>query len=608
MPLVPPAAVVEAVRGLDGEVQRHEGARAAAEKRVAERAARPARLLATGQFDNGGAQEFAAGEGAPSLRAVAVRKGDLIQLTVLPRANHGADSTLVELEIAEQGGPRVWNVTRDVLADSYGGGRGNPHGDGLGRPAVWSFLDVAAVPTLLGTFVRDAEKTPGLLAWRGGSDWPAVLVNVNARPISFQTVKQPARSLAVHPGPRGGVAVAWESPIDGTVSVAGRVQDIDSSGGDGIAWTLAVRPGLGEDLVTVRDATAARDQAARKKEAYLASLPRAYAVAEGSPHNARLQRRGDPNSLGDEVPRRSLQLLGGQPVPPGAGSGRLELARWLTDPANPLTARVLVNRVWQGHFGAGLVRTANDFGTRGEPPTHPDLLDYLAAQFVAGGWSLKALHRDVLLSDAYQRSSVAPEETVQADPANLLLARFPRRRLPAEAIRDAMLAVSEVLDPTPGRDHPFPPEGSWGFTQHGPFSAVYDHNRRSVYLMTQRIKRHPFLALFDGADTSSSTAARFTTTVPTQALFFLNDPFVHARAAGLAARLQALPDDTARLTETCRRLFGRPPTTAEREAAAGFLESYAASLTGVPASERGRQAWEAWVRVLLSGNEFIYVD
>jgi hypothetical protein len=354
-----------------------------------------------------------------------------------------------------------------------------------------------------------------------------------------------------------------------------------------------------EKVRTPRDLVSLRSPSRKGPEP---SAGMAYAVAEGKPHDVRVHKRGDPQTLGAEVPRRFLQVLGGQPVPAGAGSGRLELAGWLTDPHNPLTARVMVNRVWQGHFGAGLVKTPNDFGTRGESPTHPELLDYLAARFVAGGWSIKSLHRLIVLSDAYQRASSSDAAGALADPDNSLLWRFNRRRLSGEEIRDAMLAVSGDLDPTPGGPHPFPPEKNWGFTQHAPFAAVYDHNRRSVYLMTQRIKRHPFLVLFDGADTSSSTGVRHTTTVPTQALFFLNDPFVHARAASLAGRLAQLPDEQARLARTTWLLYGRAPTPREAEAAKRLL----AACTAEGATPTA--AWAAWLRVMLSSNEFVYLD
>lgn len=329
----------------------------------------------------------------------------------------------------------------------------------------------------------------------------------------------------------------------------------------------------------------------------IGAVPVAYAVGEGKAHNARLHRRGDPNILGPEVPRKFLTLFGDEAVRGDAGSGRLALASWLTSgPAAPLVARVMVNRVWQGHFGAGLVRTPNDFGTRGSPPTHPELLEYLAGRFVREGWSIKKLHRLIMLSAVYQQASGQPSAD---DPENLLLSRFPRRRLSAEEVRDAILAVSGDLDRTPGGAHPFPPASTWQFTQHNPFTAVYEHDRRSVYLMTQRIKRHPFLGLFDGADPNSTVGRRDTTTVPTQALFFLNDPFVHKKSAKLAERLARLPSDAARLERVCRLCYGRPPTPGEQRVAERFVASGAANAS---------QAWAAWARVMLASNEFLYVD
>jgi hypothetical protein len=336
-----------------------------------------------------------------------------------------------------------------------------------------------------------------------------------------------------------------------------------------------------------------------------------YAVAEGKPHNARVQLRGDPTMPGPEVPRRFLTLLGGQLVPPGAGSGRRELAEWVSSPKNPLTARVLVNRIWQHHFGVGLVDTPNDFGTRGSPPSHPELLDWLAANFVESGWSVKRLHRLIVHSAAYQRASSFADPGQGAlgrlDPDNRLLGHFSRRRLQAEEIRDALLAVAGELDRSPGGPHPFPVVSTWAFTQHAPFQAVYEHTRRGVYLMTQRIKRHPFLALFDGADPSSSTPRRHTTTVPTQALYFLNDPFVHARSATLAGQLLDLPD-RARLERACQLLLGRPARAEDHAICAKFRTAYLADLPEPPSADRQRQAWSAWLRVQLASNEFLYVD
>ncbi len=301
-----------------------------------------------------------------------------------------------------------------------------------------------------------------------------------------------------------------------------------------------------------------------------------YAVGEGTPHNVPVFKRGDPKNPGPEAPRLVLQILGGQTLPAdGKGSGRLQLAEWLTDPKNPLTARVMVNRIWQHHFGEGLVRSPNNFGKQGRPPTHPELLDTLADQFVRSGWSVKAMHKMILLSRTYQLSSDDDAGDRTIDPANESLWRYDRRRLDAEAIRDSLLAVSGALDRTPAEAHPFPPQNTWGFTQHNPFQAVYETNHRSVYLMTQRLRRHPFLALFDGADPNASTGQRNTTTVPTQALFFLNDPFVHAQAEKFAARLlQAAADDAARIDLAHRLAYGRPATLDESRAGEMYLRKY----------------------------------
>jgi cytochrome c553 len=341
-------------------------------------------------------------------------------------------------------------------------------------------------------------------------------------------------------------------------------------------------------------------------------FPQAYGVVEGTAQDAHLQKRGEPTNLGEMVPRRFLDVLGGDPLPPDTdGSGRLQLAEWLTRPTNPLTARVLVNRLWQYHFGAGLVRTPNDFGTRGQRPTHPELLDYLAHRFMRGGWSIKAVHRLVMLSQTYQMSSTENATAIAADPGNGLLAYFPRRRLDAESIRDAMLALGGNLDRSPGGQHPFPPIEQCRFTQHNPFTAVYDTPRRSVYLMTQRLKRHPFLALFDGADTNASTAVRATTTVPTQALFLMNDPFVHAQSTGFARRLlTARPDDTGRLILAFKMALARPPSVEETQETRAFLDRYRELLrdAGVPPAEHEERTWSALARTLLTRNEFLFVD
>ena len=333
-------------------------------------------------------------------------------------------------------------------------------------------------------------------------------------------------------------------------------------------------------------------------------FPTAYAMAEGKTiGNANVQLKGDPGKAGEPVSRRFVSILGGHALPDDdSSSGRLALANWIASPENPLFARVMVNRVWQYHFGRGLVATPNDFGKQGAMPTHPELLDYLARSFITKGWSLKALHRQILMSQAYRRASIGDVPGIDtADPNNDLLSRFRRRRLDAESIRDGMLFVSGQLDATPGQEHPFPDPRTWNFTQHNPFRAVYDTNRRSVYLMTQRIARHPYLAIFDGADTSASTGTRITSTTALQSLYFLNDQFVHQRARGLAKQLADANSDFEKIDRAYRVLFGRLPTTDERAEGLDYLKT-------VTASTDTTVAWQSYLRSLLRLNEFVYIN
>jgi plasmid stability protein len=273
----------------------------------------------------------------------------------------------------------------------------------------------------------------------------------------------------------------------------------------------------------------------------------------------------------------------------------------------------MVNRIWQHHFGRGLVATPNDFGVRGRPPTHPELLDRLATDFIRGGWSIKAIHRQILASAVWQQETArADAAAATADGRNLHVG-FERRRLSAEEIRDAILAVSGRLDRSRGEGHPFPPSYEWSYSQHGPFGAVYDHDRRSLYLMTGRLKRHPFLALFDGADPNASTADRLGTTVPTQALFFLNDPLVHGAAEAWARRLEGeFPERRYRIEAATLAAVGRVADSADVAAAEQFLTTYAAALregaSDVTEAAADHEALAAWLRTLLAGNEFLHVD
>ena len=336
----------------------------------------------------------------------------------------------------------------------------------------------------------------------------------------------------------------------------------------------------------------------------------AYAVADAAKiENARVQYKGDPAKTGPEVPRRFPTALGGFTVPDHKTSGRLQLADWIADAKNPLTARVMVNRLWHYHFGRGLVPTPNDFGKQGKPPTHPELLDWLASRFIESGWSIKAMHRLIMASHVYRLAAVHDPVSIPGDPNNDFLSGFRRRRLDAEALRDTLLFLGGNLDVSPGGPHPFPPSTEWNFTQHNPFKAVYDTNRRSVYLMTQRIQRHPYLAIFDGADTSASTPARTTSTTPLQALYLMNNELAHQQAERIAGRLmEERSDDAGRIDRAYELLFARPPDEAERAAVQVYLSKARTAAAGQSDDQATRLAWQSCVRSLLLLNEFVYVE
>lgn len=334
-----------------------------------------------------------------------------------------------------------------------------------------------------------------------------------------------------------------------------------------------------------------------------------FAVGEGDPRDAKRHKRGNPGNLGEVVPRGFVATIDGPEHREIAGdsSGRLELARWLTDPAHPLTARVAVNRVWQQHFGRGLVATPDNFGRQGERPTHPELLDWLAEQFVAGGWSLKKLHRLMLNTETFRLSSAGCdlETNADVDPGNRYLWKFSRRRLDAESIRDGMMAVSGRLDPTQPDRHDIPPWYGKRYGLNGPFHEEIETRHRSVYQLTQRIYRHSKLGLFDAPDRNSSTAQRTSSHVPGQALFLMNSDFAKTQAAALAERVEkeAGAPDEARVDRLFQLLYSRDPDPTERESIRGFLQSYRGSNPLQSNSE-----WVALCRTLLNSNEFFFVE
>ena len=312
--------------------------------------------------------------------------------------------------------------------------------------------------------------------------------------------------------------------------------------------------------------------------------PRAHTLVERAiPCEATVFVRGDPSRRGDAVPRRILQILGGANAAPAtSGSGRLELAQAITGADNPLVARVLVNRVWQEHFGAGLVDSPSNFGLRSLPPSHPALLDYLAARFVAEGWSIKRLHRWILLSSTYQQASAERPECAELDPGNRWLWRMNRRRLDFESLRDAMLATSGRLDQSLGG----PPIEL----------TAADARRRTVYGRIDRQDPAGMLATFDFASPDAHTPVRHLTTVPQQALFLLNGPLILAQAAAFAERpdVAGIAARDPRIERMYRLALGRPPQPAELESIRAFLTAGG--------------TWADLAQVLLASNEFSFVD
>jgi hypothetical protein len=360
--------------------------------------------------------------------------------------------------------------------------------------------------------------------------------------------------------------------------------------------------GVARDAVLPEDfrqrLEAARDELQALKRKSPPEIPKAVVVQEGGPpdtphagfHDAKIFLRGNHSKPGSDVPRGVPKAIAGAtPFEIREGSGRRELAGWLTDPANPLTARVLVNRVWQHHFGVGLVSTSANLGALGERPSHPELLDYLAARFIASGWSIKSLHRLIMLSQVYQQTSAADPAGLGADPENRLLWRANRRRLESEALRDSLFAVAGRLDLAPS----------------GPPFTDGSTPRRSLYLLTSRTgaKSAEFGPLFDAPDCSGIVERRTESIVAPQALFLMNDPLVSELAGALARRIEReVPGDSVRdrISRLYELALGRLPVAEEIDVGLGFVTGGSAAAVA--------NAWTGYCRLVLCTNEFLYVD
>ncbi|MEO6435865.1 MAG: DUF1553 domain-containing protein, partial [Tepidisphaeraceae bacterium] len=602
------------------------------------------------------------------------------------------------------------------------------------------FLDVGQLG-LFSSAVPNAFGVVGMQAWTAGPQTPAAFVNSTNGEAIFQTIKLPPHRLAVHPSPTTGVAVAWKSPIAGSVQVRGRVVDVDNGGGDGVAWELIkisgtttqvvtqgafsnggmetiggqaavvscdVKPGeflqlnvlpkgdytsdstmleveivettgqkrtwdLNQDVVPnflagnphpdrfgnadiwyFRDLavtppvpvvadnikSGSDDRFAAPRGLFWAPLlndPRAYpgeienalaawknelsytnntpptplpvahglqegGVSNGTHpgiHDVKIHIRGRYDRLGELAPRGFPKVIAGDKQKPiTEGSGRLQLAKWIASSDNPLTARVMVNRIWQHHFGEGIVRTPNNYGKMGTPPTHPELLDHLANEFIRSGWSVKAMHRTMMLSAAYRQSSEPSADVLKVDPGNQLFGRMNRRKLEAEALRDALLSAAGKLDPSAG-------------------GRAIDNSglRRSLYVVTSRSDRSNYRSLFDAADSTAIVEKRTDSTVAPQALFLMNHPFTLERAKQLAERVarEGGADDASKIGWLYRTLFGRPAEVKEVEIGQKLLAkkistTQATTQATTNPSSLQDSAWQAYCQVLLCANEFMYVD
>ncbi len=331
----------------------------------------------------------------------------------------------------------------------------------------------------------------------------------------------------------------------------------------------------------------------------------AMGVLDGKAADCPIYIRGELEEKGPVIPRGFVTVLGAtEPakIAPGQ-SGRLELANWLSSPENPLTARVMVNRVWQHLFGEGIVSTPDNFGATGERPTHPELLDYLAGRLVANGWSLKQMVREIVLTRTYRLSSVTDAKNFASDPDNDYLWRANQRRLDAESIRDGILAASGRLDLKAPGGSPVSSMGDADLGRSARSAGRTDPRYRSVYLPILRELLPEALDLFDFAEPSLVVAAREVTTVPSQALYMLNSPFVQENAAAMANRFQGTSADPAqRIQAAYLTALSRPATAAEVARAETYLKTHAAERGGSPES-----ALTTFCQALFASAEFRYL-
>ncbi len=520
-----------------------------------------AAVLTKGAIPNGGSEKF----GQTNNIGVSAHEGDAIEIAIFPKGGYECDTTIVELEIAETGGQaRVWNLTADLTRDVAE--PRNPALDHFGNSNVWQLVEVnQAAPVK----VAPGSALEKILNASAGTQFGEAAKELQRQLLELSSDPAVTNNTAIDlykiiTDPRGQFWASFRSNPE--------LLPIEKRKEIGLLQT----------------------ELAMLKLTLSPPFPVTHGLQEGGTpttsyegfHDSPVMARGRYDRPGEIVPRAFPRLLAGDSQPPIVkGSGRLELARWVASADNPLTARVMVNRIWQHHFGEGIVRTPNNYGKLGIPPTHPELLDYLAIEFVRSGWSVKAMHRLIMLSATYQQSSHAASGLLQADPENLLFGRMNRNRLDAESIRDSLLADSGNLD------------GAIG----GPSIRDLNSARRTLYVTTIRSDRATYQSLFDGADPGRIVENRINSTVAPQALFLMNNSFVLAQAKTLSERITKIEEDR-RIKWVYETLYNRPPS--EREAELGRMATTQKQSGSLPTSA----LWERYCQALLCANEFVYID
>jgi hypothetical protein len=537
------------------------------------------KVLCQGGFINGGKELFSNAAGSDVLAMLSLSAGDRVRITVSPKSSHACDTTLVDLSIRSATDPGGdWNLARDLLRRTQ---ESVASSDNVGGIGPWILLE----STEKGGAGKGGEAVLG--KWE--EETGRILLKEGPSISSSQAIEQAANTL--------GEALIAHAALDATGQMAAADQPIGLLFQDLLSANSPFPHRFDPDRLEQDSRDRWEDLSAELADLESRPLPPleyANGIQEGGVPETPLAGiqdvpvhiRGRYDRLGEMVPRRFPVVLAGENQPPIAdGSGRLELARWVSSSSNPLTARVLVNRVWQHHFGEGLVRTPGNFGKLGERPTHPELLDWLARDFIRQGWSIKALHRRILLSATYRQTSTPSSESLETDPDNRWLSHQNRRRLEAEAIRDAILSVAGRLDSSLG----------------GPPFRDLSTPRRTLYFKTVRSDRTSFNMLFDAADPTAIVDRRTVSTVAPQALFLLNHPFVLENAEILAKAFseEGSEDRAALIGRLYERLYSRLPMETEIEIGQAFLDSKQASPLEI---------WTRYCQVLLCANEFIYVD